>query len=447
MVKTRLKKWGYSKNVSVKSEEVESLMEMIFDAESQGDVRRTSTEVTLATGRVVGLDRVAAHLRRKRIPANVVQKASQLSLARYHGGGSPSPTALSMASPIEFRLPETIFSDMHSYVYSGFRRPDAVEMVHSSPVRKRGEIVDLVQSARNFFVLNKDAEALALLRKAPDRLRELLESGDPSIPRQIFMILIHLLNVPDARRLDETVKALIRYVATLVSGESSSWPENHPARRILLNLSQALDESLLEILIRGYKCLLLSYESLPGQLVRHGSTTPAWLDLGDAAGFQNLDYQYLEKSIWKAYQETPVSLEENQPQPFQHLFWMAELERQKIKAMGGPTDRLKELFHMTLAACDGVNLATALNASMNSHYYLAGLYHDEDEGDRDLAKNHMFQAIEGCKGLGLEAATARLMGMLQGWHREWGEDDNVAVMQEELVTQMSNLGLDTSAAD
>ncbi|CAN8104711.1 unnamed protein product [Discula destructiva] len=436
MVKTRLKKWGYSKNVSVKSEEIESLMELIFDAESQGDIRRASTEVTLATGRVVGLDRVAAHLRRKRIPANVVQKLSQVSVARYQGGASPSPTSLTMDSP--FRLPEVMFYDVRSYVYGGFKRPDAVEMVHSGPARERGEIVDLVSSARNFFAQNKEAEALALLGKAPDRLRELMESDHLSIPRHFFMILIHLLNIPDSQRLGGLIKSLIRYVADLASENASRWPDNHPLRRILSSLGQADEESLLEILIRGYKCLLLSYESLPEEMVR-GSTTPAWLDLGEAAGSKALDFKYLEVSLWKAYQAHSATLEADQPRPFQQLFWMAELERQKVRTFGLPTDRLKGLLQMTLQACDGVELASAANASLNCHYYLAGIYYQE--GGRGWAETHMSLAIEGCKQLNLDAGAARLMGELQGWHQEWGDDDKVVAMQEEIVSKMSDLGL------
>lgn len=437
MVKTRLKKWGYVKNVSVKSEELESLMEMIFDAESHGDVRRTSTAVTLATGRVVGLDRVAAHLRRKRIPADIVQKASQLSMARYHHGGSPSPTSLTMESPIEFRLPESIFSDVHSYVYGHFQRPDAMNMVLSGSVLEHREIMDLASSARNLFAQNKDTEALALLRMAPVRLKELLDSDHPTIPRYIFMALIHLLSVPGGRNLHDIVKALVNYVA-VATEETSAWPEQHPLRRILFHLGQATDDSLLDIVVRGYKCLLLSYESLPGQSVKD-STTSAWLDLGEAAGFETLPVSYLEKSLWNIYEEKLADVEQSQQSPFQQLFWMAELERQKVKALKLPTERLQELLEMTLQACEGVQHPSALNAEVNCHYGLAGIY--RNKGYRELAEVQMRITIRQCKQLGVDAAAARMMAELQGWHREWGEDDKVEAMQQEIVSQMNNLGL------
>lgn len=438
MVKTRLKKWGYTKNVSVKSDEVESLMELIFDAESQGSVRRTSTAVTLATGRVVGLDRVAAHLRRKRIPASIVQKASQLSMARYQGGGSPSPTSLTMNSPIEFRLPESIFFDVQNYVYGSFQRPDGMELVRAGSKLEHTELVDMAFSARRLFDQNKDTEALALLRMAPDRARELLQSDHPTIPRYLFMSLIHLLNVPSGRSLEDTVKALVKYVAALAEDQDLEWPEQHPLRRILIHLGQAKDESLLDIVVLGYKRLLNSYESISGQSVKD-STTSAWLDLGEAAGFDSLPVEALEKSLWKAYQDKMAN-EESRQTSFQQLFWMAELERQKVKNLGLSTERLQELLQMTLQACQETQDPSAINAELNGHYSLAGLC--RERGERALAEAHMRTAIEKCQQLGAAAAAARLMAELQGWHREWGADERAVAIQQELESQMSSLGLE-----
>lgn len=438
MVKTRLKKWGYTKNVSVKSDEVESLMELIFDAESQGSVRRTSTAVTLATGRVVGLDRVAAHLRRKRIPASIVQKASQLSMARYQGGGSPSPTSLTMNSPIEFRLPESIFFDVQNYVYGSFQRPDGMELVRAGSKLEHTELVDMAFSARKLFDQNKDTEALALLRMAPDRARELLQSDHPTIPRYLFMSLIHLLNVPSGRSLEDTVKALVKYVAALATDQDLEWPEQHPLRRILIHLGQAKDESLLDIVVLGYKRLLNSYESISGQSVKD-STTSAWLDLGEAAGFDSLPVEALEKSLWKAYQEKMAN-EEGRQTSFQQLFWMSELERQKVKNLGLSTERLQELLQMTLQACKETENPSAINAELNCHYSLAGMY--RERGERALAEEHMRTTIEKCQQLGIAATAARLMGELQGWHSEWGEDERAKAIQQELESQMSNLGLE-----
>lgn len=439
MVKTRLKKWGYSKNVSVKSEEVESLMELIFEAESQGDVRKASTEVTLATGRTVGLDRVAAHLRRKRVPTSVVQKASQLSLARYHHAGARSPTSLFMDTPEVFRLPEHIFSDVHSYVYGQYGRPGSLYLIKTG-VEEDLRVYDLTISSRKLLAQDKPDEALALLRVAPVRIRDLLVSGRPTILRCILSSIINLLSAPGGRELDETVRALVRYVSALAS-DASQWPPEHPLRRLFHGLSQASDQSLLEIAIRGYKCLLLSYTSLPGPSIRP-ETISAWLDLGDAAGFEALPSSEIEKALWDNYQA--VSSQPGRPgaEVVQQLFFMAELERQKVKARGISTERLKQLLKMTLDACADEDAST-LNSQMNCHYYLAGLY--KEEGGRDMAKSHFRMTIDISKRLGIDGAAAFLMAELQGWLCEWGEHDGVEEMQSEIVSKMSGIGLETAA--
>lgn len=439
MVKTRLKKWGYSKNVSVKSEEIEPLMEMIFDAERQGDVRRTATEVTLAGGRVVGLDRVAAHLRRKRIPTNVVQKA-QLTLARGGHGQQPLPPgSWSVDAPDVFRLPESIFADIRGYVYARSGDPGAVNMVRTS-TKEGMQILDLVIAARNFFAQDRLTEALALLRLAPARIKQLMASNLETIPRSLFLLFINLLYVQDAERLNESVRALVRFVAAVVTDASSQWPSQHPLRRIFTSLSQADDQSLTDIVLRCYKCLLLSYESLDGASLR-GDTVAAWLDLGDVAGFDAIPLAYLEHSLQKTYEAKLASIAsgEEAQQPFQQLFYMAELERQKVKALGTPTTRLKELFSMTLQACYGDPSREALTAELNCHYYLADIY--KKEGYRELAENHMRMTIEQCERIGSEATAARITTELQDWLQEWGENSKAEEVQGEVVRQMNSLVL------
>ncbi|KAF3763830.1 hypothetical protein M406DRAFT_109056 [Cryphonectria parasitica EP155] len=450
MVKTRLKKWGYTKNVSVKTEEVQSLMELIIDAENQGDVRRNSTEVTLATGRVVGLDRVAAHLRRKRLPSHVVQKASShLTMIRY--GRSPSPRATLIDSPAAFLVSEHILTDLHSYVYAHSGDPGRENMVTTSNAQDK-PVYDLVISARNFIAQDKMPEALALLRKAPDQIKQLLSSNLMTIPRCLFLLFINLLSIPGIQQLSENIKqrlnlvikALVRYVAALATDSTTlNWPEGHPLRRVLLNLNQADDEDLLEVLIRGYKRILLSFESFPDASTR-GRTVPAWLDLGNAVGFETIPVENLEAALWKDYESRRASSAQQKP-PVQQVFWMAELERQKVRARRIPTQRLQELYKMTLEACEDNDDEYTLLAELNCHYYLAGLYQQQDQ--RALAEDHMRQSIDRCNLRGETGSAARLMTELQGWMREWGEKEKVEAMQHEITGQMSNLGLDLSGSE
>lgn len=440
MVKTRLKKWGFSKNVSVRSDEVESLMELILEAESHGDVRKTSTEVTLATGRTVGLDRVAAHLRRKRVPSSVVHKASQLSLARYHHAGGRSPTSLFVEVPDAFRLPEAIFSDVHTYVHGQHGSPAALYLIKSTD-KEDLRVYDLMISCRKLLVQDKQDEALTLLHAAPMRIKNLVESDRPTILRCILSSVINLLSAPRGSDLDETVRSLLRYV-TAVAADVSQWPPEHPLRRLFLGLTKASDESLLEIAIRGYKCLLASYtQAIPGLAMR-AETISAWLDLGDAAGFEALPSEDIERALWENYQTISARPDASRSEIVLQLFFMAELERQKVKARGASADKLKHLLQLTLDHCVAGDDST-LNSQMNCHYYLAGLY--KTEGERDLAKSHFRMTIDISKALGIDGATAFLMAELQAWLREWGEHGEVEEIEGEIVDKMSRVTLQTTA--
>lgn len=444
MIKTRLKKWGYSKNVSIKSEEVEPLMELIFEAESQGDVRKTSTEVTLAGGRVVGLDRVAAHLRRKRVPTTVIQKASQLSVARYHHGGrSPSPTSLFMDAPDVFRIPEGVFADLRNYVYGQLEHDTTpVDLVQSAITQDKA-VFDLVFAVRNFYAQGKVAEAIALLGAAPNRLKLLLDSNPPTIPRCMLLFLIYLLSVPGSNQLKETIKALTRYAAAVATDPSSQWSPLHPVRRMLVGLGQLEANSLREVAIHGYKRYLKSYEEFFNQPSAQDETVGAWLDLGETAGFENLPFADLEASLSQGYEDTLSQPGDNRARIIRQLFWMAELERQRVKACGASSEKLRRLYATTLQACEGAS-PRSWKTELNCHYYLAGLH--KTEGDRALAERHMRLTIDACHKAGEDfaASAATMMGELQGWLNEWGEDHKVEEMQGRLVNQMNSLGLESS---
>lgn len=446
MVKTRLKKWGYSKNVSIKSDEVEGLMGLIFDAESQGDVRRNATEVRLATGRVVGLDRIAAHLRRKKIPSSVVQKASssckQISLARYRDGSHsfPSPIGTSVDTPGVFRVSESIFRDLHHYVTAHSGSPYQNNLVENNhDIGPDEAVYDLVIAARNFVAKDRMAEAAGLLRQAPEHIKAVLDSNSTTIPRCLFLLFIHLLEVPHAERLNRTTHALIKYVAALASDASLGWPMDHPLRRVLLSLSQASSDELLEILIRGYKCILLSFECLPDPSARY-RTFAAWLDLGDAAGFEALPVEALEASLEKDHQNAVSAAGSTHNSPVQQLSWMAELERQKVKVRGIPNTRLKKLYNMTLSACQDDDSTAAATAKVNCTYYMASIYHEE--GERALAEENMRMTIEQCFKMQSYGTAARVSTELQAWLAEWGEQSKVNDIQLDITNQMSNLGLD-----
>lgn len=462
MVKTRLKKWNYSKNVSVKSDEVESLMELIFDAESHGDVRKASTEVKLSTGRVVGLDRVAAHLRRKKVSPIVLQKASQLSLARYgalgHGHGqSPSPRSMVIDSPLVFRIPEAIFADIHASVQAHVAAATAASSSSSSsssntmaskkvvvmrPIEKK--VFDLTFSARSLYVQGKMSECFALLRVVPDRIKDVFQSDPSLFPFSIFTFVVHLLTIPGAEQLRNTVKALVRYAAAAVSEAHPEWPPDHPFRRILFLLTQVEEESLLDVAVGGYKQQLISYERLTIPSERE-MTIPTWLDLGESAGFDVLPCSYLEASLFESYQNKLAELGEHQEETIYLLFLLADLERQKVKARGISSARQKELLEMVLAACQDYPTDTPLVAELNCHYYLAQIY--KTEGRQDLAEHHMRMCIDYVQRRGETALAVQAMTELQTWLQAWGDDAKVQTLKDNIDHEIVDLQEDSTSAE
>lgn len=443
MVKTRLKKWGYSKNVSIKNDEVQDLMDKIVEVESRGDVRKTSTEVTLATGKVVTLDRVAAHLRRKKVPATVLQsKLSQLALLRTSTSPGPSPIALAITSPAVFHLPEGIFYDVRNFVrgQGSFDPVAARTMIRNVSPASR-QVYGVIYSARDFCMEDKLSEAIKILNAAPKRFRDVIRTNLEAIPRMLFMAVVHLWNVPGPS-LRSTVKALIKLTIEMAHEEARiELHREHPLRRILLALKQADEETLWDLSFTGWKCLVESYDSLQGSSASE-SVIGAWLDLGGSAGFEALPVEQLEQTLRVNYEAKVASLGVSHQDSIWASFWCAELEGRKVKAHRGtiPTHELERLLHQTLRACEGAfPPGSAVNQEANCHYLLGEIY--KDQGDRKRAEMHMRTCIDRCViHLGPDDPVAtRVTSMLQGWYAEWQDGENVAATQREIEERMATL--------
>lgn len=444
MVKTRLKKWGYSKNVSIKSEEMLELVGKIVEVESRGDIRRSSTEVTLATGKVVTLDRVAAHLRRKKPKGSGSQtvlqsKLSQLALLRTSQSPGPSPISLAITSPDIFQLPEGIFYDVRDFVrgHGAFDPVSAKTMVRNvSPESKK--IFGLIYSVRDFCVNDKLEEAVATLHAAPKRFRQVIRTNLEAIPRMLFMTVVHLWNVPGPS-LRGTVRALITLIIQMAHEEARiELPREHPLRRIFLSLSQADEETLWDLCFQGWKCLVQSYDSLQGSSASE-SAIGAWLDLGGSAGFEALPIAQLEHTLWANYQAKVASLGESHQDSIWALFWCAELEQRKVKAQGLPTDQLERLLKQTLHACESAPPGSVVNQEANCHYLLGEVY--KARGDRARAEMHMRTCIDRCiRHQGPDdPVAARITSVLQQWYKEWQDAEKFAAAQQEIEEKMATL--------
>ncbi|KUI56462.1 hypothetical protein VP1G_03775 [Cytospora mali] len=437
MYKIRLKKWGYTKNVSVRSEEIEPLLRLLNDAGSQGNAEAPSSEVKLATGRVVGLDRLAAHLKRKtqRLSATDTRRPSQLSVAHYRHGGSPSPKSLAINSPDIFRISELVFADVHAYVCGRIMDPGemsvsntntAVTTVSTAPV------FSMVHSARQFLQEDRLDEALALLRLAPGRIRDVIRYEPPDALHCIFMVIVHLLTISGAERLVSSVRALISYASAMADERSAKWSPQYPLRRILRclsTLSTSDDFALRDMAVHAWKCLLRSQDLALGAPAC-AETFPKWLDLGESGGFDVLPSDLLEKMHWEVYRRSVEEFGEKSRAAWTELYWLSELERQKVNARKLPTDKLQRLLEETLNILERLPPPQGLAARYNCQAGLARIY--KQEGQLALAESRLRAAIDTSilrNGQDYPITLSYILE-LETWLIEWGDDVKVEELKQ-----------------
>jgi hypothetical protein len=461
MYKIRLKKWGYSKNVSVKSEEVEPLLRLLGEAEhnvgspggnyARGGGVSASSEVQLATGRVVGLDRLAAHLRRKvqrqhqalGVDTGTRYATPSATLTRYRrphaaggagsagcdnggggsdgsgvsGGGSssivstvvgspsraPSPTSLAINSPDMYRISEIVFADVHAYVCGRILEPTrGVALVQRPDFNMTSPVFSMVHAAGEFLKKGRLDESLALLRVAPARLRSVIMYEPPNILHCLFMVIVHLLSAASGQgqaqqQLVGSIKALLAYAAATADENAgrAHWSPQYPVRRILrslADLSASGDFALRDMTVHAWRCLLRSHDLALGS-PDCAQTFPSWLDLGESAGFDVLPSDLLEKMHWGVYRARVAEHGEAHMQSWSQLFYLSELERQKVKARGTPTLKLQRCLEMTLAGIEkGAEPGKGLVAKYNCQRSLSEIY--SDQGRRDLAEGYLRAAID-----------------------------------------------------
>lgn len=460
MYKIRLKKWGYTKNVSVKSEEIEPLLRLLDEAEHKGgDARATSSEVQLATGRVVGLDRLAAHLRRKaqrqhQALAVDTRLAASTSLTKYRrattggssgsvsgssstpsaGGGSisaafgrsPSPTSLAINSPDMYRISEIVFADVHAYVCGRILEPKGLMLVQRSDYDMTSPVFSMVHAASEFLRQGRLDEALALLRVAPARLRNVIVYEPPNILHCLFMVIVHLLSTSGSAQLVSSIKALLNYAAATADENSRHWSPQYPVRRILrslADLSASGDFALRDMTVHAWRCLLRSHDLTLGS-PDCAQTFPNWLDLGESAGFDVLPSELLEKMHWEVYRKRVAELGGADMQSWSQLFYLSELERQKVKARGTPSDKLQRYLEMTLAGIEAAEPGKGLVAKYNCQRGLAEIYNDQ--GRRDLSESFLRAAIEtaAVRHGRNDERVLQMLFELENRLAEWGEGDD-----------------------
>lgn len=144
--------------------------------------------------------------------------------------------------PDVFRLPELVFLDVARYISQKFSVGPAALNPEirglNSPLAI--EAHSTIEDAANLLADGRLKDAIVQLRVAPERLKRLLGNGDVEPPMTLFLIWKTIVSLIASARwagldVEETVKSLVRYTATICNASPSISPQ---IRRILAALSQ-----------------------------------------------------------------------------------------------------------------------------------------------------------------------------------------------------------------
>ncbi|KAG8157721.1 hypothetical protein KVR01_012383 [Diaporthe batatas] len=404
MYKVRMKQWGYSKNIRTVSEDVRSLMD---------SVNQTDRSVVLATGRVVDSQRLALHLRRKK------QGLVRATLP-------PLPHPPSIRPPDIFHISEAVLAHTRGYMYGQTIDVEFVSGRTAHPETK--QVTDSMHMLRGLLRADKLDEAVVFLRKVPDQIRALLRHEPPQILNRIFTMVVHLLSVPGQQeRVGRIVKALVNYAAAAAAEPNLGWSDRHPVRRVLQGLASLDDQDTLalhDLAVRAWKCLLDATDTVLGT-PECAVNFPRWLDMGESAGYDALPSAYLAQRQMEICRQRAEEFGEGSPEAVGELFFLTELERQRVDAHGGSKDYLISLLTLTLQR---IPEGECQIAKLNCELYMAGIA--KEQGNRELAEAYLRAAIDTrVKRGGAKPLLFQKLTKLEDWLTEWGEVAKVAELQ------------------
>lgn len=205
------------------------------------------------------------------------------------------------------------------------------------------------------------------------------------------------------------------------------WSEHHPLRKVLQGLAALNDQDALtlhNLALRAWTCLLETADTALGA-PECAANFPRWLDLGESAGYDALPGTYLAERQRGICRQKAADFGEGSPEAVAELFFLTELERQRVDARGGSKDYLKSLLILTLQR---IPEGECQIPKLNCELYMADIA--KEEGDRELAEAYLRAAIDTrVKRGGGKPLLFQKLTKLEGWLTEWGEVTKVAELQ------------------
>lgn len=205
------------------------------------------------------------------------------------------------------------------------------------------------------------------------------------------------------------------------------WSEHHPLRKVLQGLAALNDQdphTLNNLALRAWTCLLETTDTALGT-PECTVNFPRWLDLGESAGYDALPGAYLAERQRDICRQKEADFGEGSTEAVAELFFLTELERQRVDARGGSKEYLKSLLILTLKR---IPEGECQIAKLNCELYMADIA--KEEGDRELAEAYLRAAIDTrVKRGGAKPLLFGKLTKLEGWLTEWGEVEKVAELQ------------------
>lgn len=277
MYKSRLRQWGYRKNIRLENGEDRSLIPLLQDSGHHPEQSETpGRNVRLHNGQIVSQNRLVTYLRRR---------------GERQTSANGALTIRAVKSPDTIYVCEGVIYQVRTYIHGPWKESVAtaerLDLLRAECAANE-EWLALAQGVRSALQQKKLNDALILMRRAPDILANLIERRPANLLQVLFMSLSYftfggVLEQPQAQQLLVVVKCLVRYAAAYTVNDQGL-PSSHPIHQMLHILANADEQEIHQLATKAW---LVNCQSWDGVMDRPRSTcaVAAWITYGEFNGY------------------------------------------------------------------------------------------------------------------------------------------------------------------
>ncbi|KAJ4423632.1 hypothetical protein N0V82_001655 [Gnomoniopsis sp. IMI 355080] len=346
-------------------------LQLIKKAEKSG-LELADQRVKLASGQVVTLKRLASHLGRKKLAVDSQWKKTDSAAARGHAA---MPRVID--GPDIFRLPELVFLDVARYVSEKFSVGPAVLNPEIRGPRDPLAIQahSTIEDAANLLADGKLQDAIVQLRVAPERIRRLLGTGNVEPPMTLFLIWKTIVSLTASAKwagldVEDTVKSLVRYIASICSTEFSLSPQLRRIVTTLSKMSQIDGYAMFKTAEQGISCMFAQQDlalGIPGsfqQSARNWYASEKWM----------ADLEQTNWANWAAWEQLVQRKGASAPETLAaSMYSILVLERQKPRNRGDSSNRIIMAVKQTLDAIEDDSALARAHKEQHMQWAMANM--------------------------------------------------------------------------